>query len=156
MENDKVKLFALVPLAFTLCLFFPFFLRFVEALEWLFISGFIVFWFWVGYETAQVNIGKLKAFILGSWIWSLMFAMYIWMIVIPKDMNSNSFLATLSILYPMLFERVVEGIYVFIYPYNINPYTMIVLAYLLILLIFCFGFYRGILAANTKRNRNNK
>lgn len=112
---------------------------------WLYIS--IIYWYWVGKKFGDLGKGRRKSFILGNSLWTIGLVFYIILFFLIKKSSRVKLIKVTPVL-----SRLAEGYSLgFIKLSNLitSPFTKvpnninILVSYVLMLVIFSIGFYRG-------------
>jgi len=98
-----------------------------------------VFWFWVGMIFAQLNINKIKSFLLGNTVWAFSFGLFIWQFIINDDAGRNLLIAGLSQHYISSFIWLGSKVYM-LFDNVIHGTNIMLIAYISMFLIFFAGF----------------
>ncbi|MFD1040402.1 hypothetical protein ACFQ3N_18660 [Virgibacillus byunsanensis] len=103
---------------------------------------FLLFWYLVGVKFAKLNKDKITSFLYGNSIWGLSFLVFIWQFILLDDNSRNFFLAGVSQYYMFPFiwiGRELTVMFIDVY----HGTTIMLLAYLSMLVIFLLGFSYG-------------
>lgn len=99
----------------------------------------IVFWFYAGRIFGNLDMKPIKSYILGNIAWGISISLYTWQFILLDSTSRNLLLAGISQHYVLGFVRWGSRILT-IFTNHIKVTTVILIAYLLMLLIFSLGF----------------
>lgn len=102
-------------------------------------GGAIIFWFLIGRFFANLNMTRVKSFILGNSLWAISFLLFIWQFVFVSGSNRNFFIAGISQHYVLGFVRLASNI-LGLFTNSIDSTTVVIISYILMLVMFSLGF----------------
>ncbi|UNK18626.1 hypothetical protein MNQ98_00830 [Paenibacillus sp. N3/727] len=140
MKKNKHLLIVLAPLIigwlFNMLIFY---LPFSGVLIWTLNLGFVLFWFWVGSQFAQLSMKKVYSYLLGNMLWLISFLLYVWQFILLDEASRSIALAGLSQYYMLLTIIIGTQIHM-MYSGDINSTEIVIISYMVMLLVFTMGF----------------
>lgn len=112
---------------------------------WLYIS--IIYWYWVGKKFGDLGKGRRKSFILGNGLWIIGFVFHIILFYFVKEGNRVKLMKVTPVL-----SQLTKGYslgFIKLSNFVVSPFSKVsnnmkvLVSYILMLIIFSVGFYRG-------------
>lgn len=104
---------------------------------WAFVG--MIYWFFVGKWFRNLEIPKVKSFILGNSLWFISLVFYIWQFLLLDDGQRNFFIAGISQHYPLGFVSISSTI-IGVFTNRIDGNVVTMVSYLIMLIVFAIGF----------------